>query len=523
MGFGFGFGFGFSARSATHTPVPRPKRLFIYGNSITFGQDASDPPNTAYAGIVKSTLEAQGWTVTYLGHPGFGTDALLPLASSEVDSAYDAAADNYFIIYEVLNDCGFLTAAQAAANIRRMCEERTAVGWIPIAATTYQVDSLGTQGTTKVAAANTIIRADYTEYAYALADIETDVPELDGGSNPTYSDDAVHPTDAGHALIAAVMLDAIAAAVTAYEAPAGTATVSSVTPSMGFRLASGLPVEIFGAGFKRGATASIDGVACTDVVVMSPSRITCTTGTLSSDGQKDVVVTNTGQAAGTLASGYWAMQSARWLDTSDASAVTLVSSAVSQCSDKSGNGRHRTQGTAGDRPTLEANGGVNWARYLNNHYMVDPTYDGLTQAELFAVMAADGVGLAAHAPWNVGSDVFQNYVPFADGHAYDGWGSTTRRDLGVIAGLTVPHVYNVVTKAGEWTLRVNGTQVFTDATNTVGFDPAGCIFGGTSTGGLTPANFYDGRSGEEITFATPRTPTERAAIKAYLAAKWGTP
>lgn len=41
-----------------------------------------------------------------------------------------------------------------------------------------------------------------------------------------------------------------------------------------------------------------------------------------------------------------------WLDASDSASVVLTSGAVSQWSDKSGNNRHATQGTAANRPTL---------------------------------------------------------------------------------------------------------------------------------------------------------------------------
>lgn len=43
-----------------------------------------------------------------------------------------------------------------------------------------------------------------------------------------------------------------------------------------------------------------------------------------------------------------------WLDAADPNTITLVSSAVSQWADKSGNSRHATQGTSGARPTVAA-------------------------------------------------------------------------------------------------------------------------------------------------------------------------
>lgn len=47
---------------------------------------------------------------------------------------------------------------------------------------------------------------------------------------------------------------------------------------------------------------------------------------------------------------------ALWLDASDASTVTTASGAVSQWNDKSGNARHATQGTAGNRPAYTSAG-----------------------------------------------------------------------------------------------------------------------------------------------------------------------
>lgn len=47
---------------------------------------------------------------------------------------------------------------------------------------------------------------------------------------------------------------------------------------------------------------------------------------------------------------------ALWLDAADAGTITLNGSTVSQWSDKSGNARHATQGTAANQPTYTASG-----------------------------------------------------------------------------------------------------------------------------------------------------------------------
>lgn len=49
------------------------------------------------------------------------------------------------------------------------------------------------------------------------------------------------------------------------------------------------------------------------------------------------------------------ISTALWLDAADASTITTVSGGVSEWRDKSGYGRHATQVTAGNRPTLASN------------------------------------------------------------------------------------------------------------------------------------------------------------------------
>ena len=65
----------------------------------------------------------------------------------------------------------------------------------------------------------------------------------------------------------------------------------------------GTSVTITGTQFAAGATVTIDGKACTSIVVVSATTITCVTpaGTV---GAKDVVVTNADTTTTTLASGF---------------------------------------------------------------------------------------------------------------------------------------------------------------------------------------------------------------------------
>lgn len=88
-----------------------------------------------------------------------------------------------------------------------------------------------------------------------------------------------------------------------------------------------------------------------------------------------------------------------WLDAADSSSITLVSGAVSQWNDKSGNGRHVTQGTAANRPAYPAAvlNGLNVVRFdgSNDKLTRNTTLTGLAQnvgaMTIIAVYAQDAV------------------------------------------------------------------------------------------------------------------------------------
>ena len=67
-------------------------------------------------------------------------------------------------------------------------------------------------------------------------------------------------------------------------------TVYSVTPDSG-PVAGGTRVTVNGLGFAAGSTASFGGSSCSDVVVVDPTTLTCTTSA-HVVGDADVVVTN---------------------------------------------------------------------------------------------------------------------------------------------------------------------------------------------------------------------------------------
>jgi hypothetical protein len=84
--------------------------------------------------------------------------------------------------------------------------------------------------------------------------------------------------------------------------PISDPTISSVSPSSG-STAGATAITVTGTNFVVGATVTIDGAACTNVVVVTATTITCTTPAGSAGG-KNVVVTNTDTGATTFISGF---------------------------------------------------------------------------------------------------------------------------------------------------------------------------------------------------------------------------
>ena len=79
-------------------------------------------------------------------------------------------------------------------------------------------------------------------------------------------------------------------------------TVTSIKPTSGSS-AGGTSVTIKGTNFQSGATVTFGGIAATNVVVSSSTKIFCTTPA-HAEGDVDVVVTNTNTASGTLTNGF---------------------------------------------------------------------------------------------------------------------------------------------------------------------------------------------------------------------------
>ena len=98
-------------------------------------------------------------------------------------------------------------------------------------------------------------------------------------------------------------------------------SITSITPSSG-STAGGTSITITGTGFAAGATVTVDGNACTSIVIVSATSITCTTPA-GTAGAKNVVVTHSDTGPLTLTGGFT-------YQTLAAPAFTLSSSSESR-------------------------------------------------------------------------------------------------------------------------------------------------------------------------------------------------
>ena len=217
---------------------------------------------------------------------------------------------------------------------------------------------------------------------------------------------------------------------------------------------------------------------------------------------------------------------ALWFDATDAASLTLVSGAASQWNDKSGNGRHATQGTAANRPTHQSSG-INGLAALSfdgsNDSMTVPVFslgstfivlavavaNSATTRALFSARAASGNAILPQMGFFSGASSFQVRDDAANNATSTQSGASTAT-IYVVGG---------VRSGNSVTAYRDGTAA-TAATNTFGtITPDKMIIGAAAAASLT--NFFSGRLGELIA-APADDATTRQKIEGYLAHKWGT-
>lgn len=247
-----------------------------------------------------------------------------------------------------------------------------------------------------------------------------------------------------------------------------------------------------------------------------------------------------------------ALKPALWLDAADTSTITHSSGAVSQWNDKSGNGRHVTQGTAAAQPTTGASA-------INGRNVIDFAADWMVTASASPwAFLHDGTVWTALVIGQAGTSSDPNaiYAFLGNGGtdssltgaalSYDDRTSSSRNNAifcGVSKGTTsqwpilgaannaftpnAPHRLRVefapgaAAAADRLTVMVDGTAVTDNNTSTVapstGSASEALAIGAVRTSGLQA---LVGKLAEVVIVPRALTATEVTQWNAYVSAKW---
>ena len=201
-----------------------------------------------------------------------------------------------------------------------------------------------------------------------------------------------------------------------------------------------------------------------------------------------------------------------WWDASDAASITASGGLVSQWNDRSTAGNHATaSGTA--RPTTGT-------RSLNGRNVID--FDGTANAmatsladtatqTVFFVAVSDVASTSGRA-WSFGTT---NRGVFPNAGIWEFWRQQTSGAIsfGTTASATSPSVACALFSSNSsLTTFGNGAQGTTN-------DPVDSS-GGLFNIGKESIYFHNGYVAEIVIYNTALTPTDRARVEAYLAAKW---
>lgn len=203
--------------------------------------------------------------------------------------------------------------------------------------------------------------------------------------------------------------------------------------------------------------------------------------------------------------------------------------AVSSWADSSGLSNHFTQATGANQPICKT-GIINAlpvVRFMSGggaQHFLSATLSAQTAAEAFIVVqiAADPPLTSAEAGlWTFKStNISATFFPFTDGTVYDGFATTARKTtVNPTPSLAAAfRLYNVISVSGEWTSKLDTTQLFTTATNTVAFATTALL--GKSDGSGSGDGYLRGDVAELIIFDNKISAGNRTAIEAYLKAKY---
>lgn len=205
-----------------------------------------------------------------------------------------------------------------------------------------------------------------------------------------------------------------------------------------------------------------------------------------------------------------------------ADAITGLNDAdpVTTWPDSSGKGRDATQSVGGNKPAYKVNivNGKPVVRFNgSSNFMNLPDFlTGFSAGEIFLVIKLnnDPPTVGSGGLWEFGSAAQASHYPFTDGVIYDAFGTDTRKTtVNPTPTLAAWRLYNVSSASGAWTSRLDTTQLFTTATNTVAWTTAP-KFGTSST------FFTDGDIAEILIYSSILSSADRSSLSSFLSSKY---
>lgn len=151
-----------------------------------------------------------------------------------------------------------------------------------------------------------------------------------------------------------------------------------------------------------------------------------------------------------------------------------------------------------------------------------PDPSALTAAHIFIVIKLENDPPTTDFEtgiWAFGSSGLGAHYPFSDGKIYDDFGSTTRKainDPGI--ALDTWRVYEVISTSSEWTALIDGSQIHTTGTNTVGWPSSGQTALGINRDETVG---FQGWIAGAYMFSAKKTGSDRTTLITYINSRFG--
>lgn len=139
---------------------------------------------------------------------------------------------------------------------------------------------------------------------------------------------------------------------------------------------------------------------------------------------------------------------------------------------------------------------------------------GLTEAELFMVIAVDDGSTSNGGVFRCGTSGTDGWYPFGGGDIYGEELTSVRKNFTPAATLTDFHVVSIASSGSEWTYRIDGVTEFTTGTNTFGIRGTNTIIGANQSG-----FGFGGDIAELLFYNSVLSGADRSAVISYLTSK----